>query len=349
MMKQKRLRVALLGCWHVHAADYVRQARAIDAVDLVSAWDADDGRLNDFAPRFGLRAVPKLDEILGDPAIDGVIVTTSTAEHRQVITSAAINRKHVFTEKVIAATYRDARDIVAACDASGVTLTVSLPRLYENYALTIQRLLGGRELGELTNGRIRLSHEGLLPSADHPEGWLPKHFMSASEAQGGSLIDFGVHPLYLLHLFLGEAESVQAMYGHHTGAAVEDFGVVTIKYKNGAIGVVETGLVNPDRYFGIELHGTKALLGFGTPFNNKLTLSAGEHGDRGAWREVAMDAAMPVPLQQWVGTILNSDEKTLKTNRENNDYALALSALVEAANTSAASGQRISLSSITGA
>jgi 1,5-anhydro-D-fructose reductase (1,5-anhydro-D-mannitol-forming) len=349
MTKQKRLRVALLGCWHVHAADYVRQARAIDTIDLVGVWDADSGKLNDFAPRYDLRAIPELDDILEDPAIDGVIVTTSTAEHRQVITAAAMNRKHVFTEKVIAATSKDARDIVSACDASGITLTVSLPRLYENYALTIQRLLGERELGELTNGRIRLSHEGLLPSADHPEGWLPKHFMSASEAQGGSLIDFGVHPLYLLHLFLGEAESVQAMYGHHTGAAVEDFGVVTIKFKSGAIGVVETGLVNPDRFFGIELHGTKALLGFGTPYHNKLVVSAGEHGDRGAWREVAMDAAMPLPLQQWVGTILNSDGKTLKANRENINYALALSALVEAANTSAASGQRISLSSITGA
>ena len=83
-----------------------------------------------------------LAELLARPDVDGVIVTTRTTAHRDVIIAAAEAGKHVFTEKVLALTPTEAREIVDAVDRRAVKLVVSLPRLSHGYTLAIREILG---------------------------------------------------------------------------------------------------------------------------------------------------------------------------------------------------------------
>ena len=170
------IRIAMISFWHVHAHDYLRQARENPATEIVAVWDENPQRGRTEATALGVRFYEHLDELLKQPDIDAVIIDTPTSIHRDVMVAAALAGKHMFTEKVVATTLHECHEILAAVEKSGVKLAVSLPRLYHGYTLAIQQIVEQKVLGELTLVRTRLSHSGALRSPDRPNGWLPAHF-----------------------------------------------------------------------------------------------------------------------------------------------------------------------------
>jgi 1,5-anhydro-D-fructose reductase (1,5-anhydro-D-mannitol-forming) len=336
------LKLALLGFWHVHAKDYSKDAKNHPNTEVVVAWDEDKSLGQREATKYGLPFAEGLEDVLASD-IDGVIVTTPTSSHHQVLTAAAKAGKHIFTEKVVAATLKENNDIIKAVNKAGVKLVISLPRLNSGSTVAIQKIIGAGTLGQLTQVRVRLSHDGALPneqSASHQKiktGWLPEHFYNLHEAAGGAMIDLGCHPMYLTRLFLGMPEAVSANYGYITKREVEDNAVVTLHYPNGAIGVVEAGFVNPRSPFSIEVHGKEGSLLYGTPDAKLLVRTTKQD----TWQEVTASANQPTAFEQWVSHIQNNTVAT-----ENISLATDLSALMEAANLSAKAKQAVALQSL---
>jgi 1,5-anhydro-D-fructose reductase (1,5-anhydro-D-mannitol-forming) len=327
------IRIAILSFWHVHARDYARQAQAHPRTEIVAAWDEDPARGAAKAAELGASFHEDLAELLARDDVDGVVVTTPTNAHRDVIVAAAQAGKHVFTEKVLAPTPAESRQIMDAIERAGVRLTVSLPRLSDSYTVAIRRILAEGQLGELTLARTRLSHDGALPP-----GWLPAQFFDLEQARGGALIDLGCHPMYLTRLFLGGMpESVAATYGHVTGREVEDNAVAVLRYPTGAIGLAEAGFVNRHSPFTIEVHGTEGSLLYGTP-DARLLIASGAGGRDEGWSEVQLPEPVPSPFDQWVSHI---EQGTTAT--ENIALALDLTTLMDAANRSAKTGEAIRL------
>lgn len=321
------IRVAMLSFWHVHAGDYARQATEHPETEIVAVWDEIPERGQREAQSRGARFYESLDELLAQPDIDAVIVDTPTVMHRDVMVKAANAGKHIFTEKVIAPTLKEANEILDAVNKAGVKFIVSLPRLNDNYTLAIQDILSQGLLGQLTQARVRLSHNGATA------GWLPEHFYSLEECAGGALIDLGCHPVYLTRLFLGLPESVSAHYGYVTGKEVEDNAVSILKYNNGALGIAEAGFVNSHSPFSIEIHGTDGTLMYGTP-ENKLLLRTNQN--REGWVEIELPAHRQSAFHQWVEHIKNNT-----TADENIELAMDLTKLMEAANESVRRNQAI--------
>lgn len=327
------LRVALLSFWHVHARDYARQATAHPDTEIVAAWDEDPERGKAQAAELGVDFHTDLAELLARGDVDSVIVDTPTAIHRDVIVAAAEAGKHVFTEKVLALTVAECEAVLAAVERAGVVLTLSLPRLNDPYTLAIREVLASGQLGEVTLVRTRLSHNGAVG-----DGWLPAHFFDPEPTGGGALVDLGCHPMYLAQLFLGGLpESVHATYGHVTGRAVEDNAVATLRYPNGAIGVVEAGFSNRHSPFTIEVHGTEGSLLFGTP-EARLLVRSPAHEDGARWVELPLPDAAPSAYEQWVGHIQQGTRAT-----ENVSRGVDLTRLMEAANRSAAGNAPVRL------
>jgi 1,5-anhydro-D-fructose reductase (1,5-anhydro-D-mannitol-forming) len=319
------IRVAMLSFWHVHAADYAKQAAEHPETEIVAVWDEIPERGRKEAEERGVRFYENLDELLARTDIDAVIVDTPTNRHRDVMVAAAKAGKHIFTEKVIAPTLKEAEEIVSAVEASGVKLTVSLPRLNDGYTLAIQNILDRGLLGRLTQVRVRLAHNGATA------GWLPEHFYNLEQCGGGAMIDLGCHPMYLTRLFLGMPEKVSASYGYVTGKRVEDNAVTILQYANGALGIVEAGIVNAFSPFTIEVHGTEGSLLYGTP-EEKLYFRTAKIGDAhsGEWNLEPVDDHFPSAFDQWVGHIKNGS-----TAVENIRLAMDLTRLMEASNLSA--------------
>jgi 1,5-anhydro-D-fructose reductase (1,5-anhydro-D-mannitol-forming) len=320
----KPLRVAVLGFWHVHARDYARQTQAHPGTELVGVWDDDVTLGQAGADQFGVPFTQDLDALLSE--VDAVTITTPTNEHRDVMVRVANAGKHIFTEKLLAPTVAEAEEILAAADASDAKVVVSLPRLSHGYTQAISEVIASGELGQVTYGRVRLSHDGAVPR-DGAEGWLPQRFFDQKAAIGGALTDLGCHPVYLTQLFLGaQPDSVSAIYRSVNGRGLEDNAVVTVGYGDQKVGVIEAGFTSRNP-FTIEIFGTESSLTYTDAGN---ILQVGE-------RQVPVPEHNQDPFGQWVDHINNGTRAD-----ENLSRAVELTRLVVAANEAAEQGRTIS-------
>ncbi|MBW5447158.1 gfo/Idh/MocA family oxidoreductase [Cohnella sp. CFH 77786] len=326
------IRIGKISYWHVHAEDYTKQVLEHSETELAAIWDEEPARGRGKAEKYGVPYFESLDEMLSQGDIDAVVVDAPTNLHRDVMLKAANAGKHIFTEKVVAATYREVRDILQAVEEAGVKLTVSLPRLYDGYAAAVERVLAEGLLGKLTMARARLSHNGATA------GWLPPHFFSLEQCRGGALIDLGCHPMYLVRRFLGVPDSVSATYGYVTGKEVEDNAVAVLQYGNGAVGIVEAGFVNSHSPFSIELHGTDGTLLYGFP-DDRMLLRSSLLGN--GWDAVPLPAGRPTAFSQWIDHIRQGT-----VAEDNVTMAVDLTRLMEAANRSALENRPIKLSEL---
>ncbi|MBA3943573.1 MAG: Gfo/Idh/MocA family oxidoreductase [Herpetosiphonaceae bacterium] len=334
------IRIGLLSFWHVHARDYARQAVEHPDTEIVAAWDENPERGREQAKVYGARFHESLDDFLAQSDIDAVIADAPTTMHREVLVKAAQAGKHIFTEKVLAATLADCNAIVKAVEESGVKLVVSLRELFNAYPGAIKQIIDDGLLGTVTMIRVRDAHDGAVPLPDRPDGWLPAHFFNVAETAGGALIDLGCHPMYLSRFFGGLPDSVTAHYGHVTGHAVDDNAVAILGYANGALGIVETAFVSKFSPFSIEISGTKGSLHCNAR-DGQLTLRSTETSSEWVARDIP--AKGPSAFETWVTHIQNGTTAT-----ENIAQAVDLTRLMEAANRSAAAHTPIRLADLNG-
>ncbi|MBB6732623.1 Gfo/Idh/MocA family protein [Cohnella zeiphila] len=326
------IRIAILSYWHVHAKDYARQAAQHPDAAITALWDEDPVRGRAQAEALGVPYYGNLEELLAKPDIDAVIVTAPTTMHREVLTAAAEAGKHIFTEKVLAPTVRECREILKAVRRKGVRLMVSLPRLHAPFALAAKEAIGQGKLGELTLVRARLSHRGAL------SGELPDYFFLPEQTAGGAMIDLGCHPMVVTRLLLGMPESVSASYGYITGRDVEDNAAAVLRYPGGALGIVEAGFASRSPFL-LEAHGTEGSLTFSA--HSRKMIVAGTASGAGTLEEWPLPDAPPSPMDQWLSEIRSgtSDDR-------NAGFALDLTQLMEAANLSARADRAVRLSEI---
>ncbi|GGG62748.1 Gfo/Idh/MocA family protein [Paenibacillus radicis (ex Gao et al. 2016)] len=333
------LRIGKISYWHVHAWDYTKQAQEHPDTEIVAVWDEIPARGEEAAAKLDVPFYTDLNEMLGRDDIDAVIVDAPTSMHEEVMKAAAKAGKHIFTEKVIAATLKEVNAVLNEVKANQVKLTVSLPRLNDSYTLAIRDVLTQGLLGQVTLVRARLSHNGATAN------WLPEHFYNLEQCGGGALIDLGCHPMYLARLFLNELpEQVSAQFSYVTGKEVEDNAAVLLKTASGAVGIVEAGFVNDHSPFTIEIHGTKGSLLYGTPQDKLLLRSSVATGDAAQqWTEIPLPARRESAFDQWVRHI---QEGT--TADENIALAVDLTKLMEAANLAAKENRNIRLDELEG-
>jgi 1,5-anhydro-D-fructose reductase (1,5-anhydro-D-mannitol-forming) len=326
------LRLALLGFWHVHAMDHVREAASHPGTEIVVAWDDDADRGRAAAAATGVEWVGRLDDVLARPDLDGVVVDTATSLHREVIVAAARAGKHVFTEKVLAASMAEVEEILGEVDRAGVVLGVSLTRLGEPYAQGIADLVAGGVLGTVTSSRVRIAHTGAL------SGFLPEQFFHPGEAVGGALLDLGAHPIYLSRLIHGRVpETVVAQLGHVTQQPLEDNASVLLAYPGGTLGVAEVSFVGTS-FTGIEVHGTEASAVYSSADGRLLVRGSGRTD---TWCDHPLPPALPSPFRQWVDAV-----RAGSSDQENLGAAADLTRVMEAAYRSAERGCEISTSTM---
>src|SRR5579885_2805687 len=103
-----RIAVAGFGYW---GPNYARVVNELPSACLVAVCDRSEDALGFAAERLGdVRLTTELDDVVGDPDVDAIIVATPTTTHFEVARRALEAGKDVLCEKPLAAT-------VAECDA----------------------------------------------------------------------------------------------------------------------------------------------------------------------------------------------------------------------------------------
>ena len=82
---------------------------------VAAVWDEDPARGEQWARELGVDFIADYATLLARSDIDGVVVTSPTNRHRDLIVGAAQAGKHVFTEKVLATRLADAHAIATPC------------------------------------------------------------------------------------------------------------------------------------------------------------------------------------------------------------------------------------------
>lgn len=330
------IKTALLSKWHVHAQEYAEEAIQNEHITLTHVWDEQKERGKAWAEELGLTFEEEIDNIFSNPEIDAVIVASPTSMHKEIINKAARNGKHIFTEKVLAETEADAAAILQEVEKHGVKLMISLPRLSADYYLYAQQVVDKGLLGRLTTIRCRLSHNGSVPTKQHPDGWLPKHFYDKELCGGGAFIDLGAHPIYLTNRLGGKAKAVTARFNQTYGHEVDDNAVVIVEYQSGALGILETGFVSTGSPFQLEVYGTEGTLMIedGAIRIKSINLEDGWHSPSAA--ELPTNA--PSAISQWVLEI-KTGEKADITHHD----AYLLTLINDVARRSNEEGRRIEI------
>ena len=311
------LKVAMLSRWHVHAGGYAKELQARPDVKITVVWDEEPEKGREFATNLGVDFEACLDTVLARADVDAVCVNAATNIHRDVMVKAARAGKHIFTEKVLAATAAEAADIRKAVEESGVKFCISFPHRTMPHNLMAKKVMEDEMLGEVTYLRVRNAHNGASA------GWLPAHFYDEVQCCGGAMMDLGAHPMYLIPWLMGKPSEVSSAFTYVTGHAVEDNAVSVMKYPSGAIAVSETGFVSSDSPFVLEIYGTAgSLMIVG---GDVRLISASTTG--GKWETVTdLPKPLPSPINQFVDGVLYGKEIVFGM-----DDAVQLSEVMEAA------------------
>jgi len=115
-------RIALVGCGNI-AARYAASITAADGLELAGATDLDPRRAEALVAKHGGIAYPTLEAVLADGAVETVVNLTVPETHARVTAAALQAGKHVHSEKPLALSYREARELVELAGRRDVRLS----------------------------------------------------------------------------------------------------------------------------------------------------------------------------------------------------------------------------------
>ena len=286
------INIALVGTWHVHFHGYAKEVENNPNCKITALWDNDITKGKEKAEEFNCEFVENYDELLKRDDVDAVMVCTSTNLHHEVIKKAAQAKKHIFTEKVLCFTEADALDVAKAVKENNVKFLISFPWRGKGDFIWMKDAVDSGLIGQVNYCRMRNAHNGTLA------GWLPETFYDPETCGGGAMMDLGAHSMYILNWLLGEPQKASSAFTNVRVKTVEDNAVTVLTYKNGAIGVSETGFVAPNNPFELEIVGDKGTILAGG-FLNKLCYNV---GDGWIFPNTPKDKERPIDL--WVSSIV---------------------------------------------
>lgn len=227
-----KLRVGIVGLGGVGAI-HLEAYRASRAVEVVAAAEIDPARLEAAQARHDFKAYADYKEMLTGESIDLVVVATPVSTHEAVTIAAAKAGHHVLCEKPLAVEVAQAKRMIAACKAAGVTLFYGatyrqLPALRAARDLVVQGAIGEvRLMREQEVGGTGPEGRQVMGFAHYPQG--------GPGGSGFGLVDHGIH---LIDAFGWLSRStVETVFGRGNISGAEAFPeYLLMNFRNGALG-----------------------------------------------------------------------------------------------------------------
>ena len=244
--------------WGLIGASTIAKSYMIGAINVqpnakvVAVMSSDPARARAYARDYSIEAAyGSVDDLLADPNVDAVYISTTNEHHKPQALAAAASGKHVLCEKPLALTVADAREVVAACAAAGVTMGTNHHLRNAAVHRKVRELILGGAIG--TPLAARVFHAVFLPSA--LQGWR----VNRPEAGGGVILDITVHDADTLRFVLNaepvEATAMTASQGMASeGLADAVMGV--LRFDNGVLAQFHDAFIIRHTETGLEVHGT---------------------------------------------------------------------------------------------
>lgn len=228
------VRIGLVGLGRIGRVHAANLAGRIPGARLVRMVDADEAVVRHAAPK-GVEWSTRYEDLLEDPEIEAIIVASPTPLHAEMAEAAAAAGKHVFCEKPVSLDLERSLQITEAVRKAAVMMQVGFQRRFDpDYRAAHQKISAGH-IGEVYLFRTSL-RDMRSPGFDYIKD------------SGGFFADVTVHDFDAARWLVGEVSEVTAV-----GAALSDPGfeeaddidnaVITLRFANGALGVIDNSRV----------------------------------------------------------------------------------------------------------
>ncbi len=266
MSDSPTFRIALVGCGRI-SQNHFDAIRRVDGLELAAVCDIVEERARAAGEAQQVPWFTNLEKMLGTVPCEVVAIATPSSLHPAHGVLAARAGKHVVSEKPMATSLAGADELVKACDDHGVHLFVVKQNRLNATVQLVKRALDKGRFGRLymANATVRWSRP--------QEYYDQAPWRGTWEFDGGAFMNQASHYVDLIQWLVGPVESVMAKTATLARRIeAEDSGAAILKFRNGAIGVLEvTMLTFPKNYEGsITLLGEKGTVKVGGTAVNRI-------------------------------------------------------------------------------
>jgi predicted dehydrogenase len=230
-----------LGYWGPNLA---RNLQERPETELAGLCDLDRERLERVGKRYpAATCYRSLDEMLSDPGIEAVAVATPVSTHHPIASASLRAGKHVFVEKPLASSSREAASLIELAEHEGLVLMPGHTFLYSPPVAMIRELIRAGELGEIyfiSTSRVNLG----LHQPDASVAW-----------------DLGPHDFSILRYWLEETPS--HAHAHARSCifpGVPDVAFISLDFPSGTIAHVELSWLAPSKLRRTAIVGSRKMV-----------------------------------------------------------------------------------------
>lgn len=253
-MKDNKIGFGIVGIG-VISVTHAAALAALDDACLVACFNKNMEKAQKWADAHDCKAYDDYAAMLADPDIDAVCICTPSGSHLEPALQAIRAGKHVLIEKPMEIT----EERVQALTDEAKKYNVVICGIFQSRFMDAAKLLKSA----IDEGRF-----GTLTLADAQFKWFRKQEYYDSGAWrgtwdidgGGVFMQQGIHAIDLLIYLMGDAEEVSAYTATraHERIEVEDVAVATVRFKSGALGIIEgTTGAYPGSLKRIEICGSR--------------------------------------------------------------------------------------------
>jgi predicted dehydrogenase len=271
------------------------EGRGFENFSVGGSYDIAEAR-QQFARDHGLKAYGSLEELLGDPAVDIVLVSVPNELHKPMVLKVLEAGKHVVCEKPAALSSAELKEMIDASRKAGKVFAVHQNRRWDEDYLAAKKIYDEKILGEVFRVESRV----------HGSRGIPGDWRGLPEHGGGMVLDWGVHILdQALQMIPGKVKKVYATFTHVTNELVDDGFYAELTFENGLVYLAEVGtsnFINLPRWYILGRDGTALMEDF-TPTGKIVRVTDWSKNDA-------------VPIRTAAGLTKTMAPRTAETIRE---------------------------------
>ncbi len=271
MDKTPKIRVGVIGTGRIGKLHIEHIAQDIPEADLVALCSLDRPSMENLAEQFNVpQTIDDYTELLADPRIDAVLITSATNTHVEISQAAAKAGKHIFCEKPIALDLREIDETLAIVEKAGVKFQVGFQRRFDASFMRVREAVASGKIGEPHIMRIT-SRDPAPPPIEY------------IEVSGGIFLDMTIHDFDMARYLIGdEVVEIYATGDVRVDPEIGEAGdidtaVITGRFRNGVIATIDN---SREAVYGydqrVEVFGSKGMVTVANPLTDTVTFSGSE-------------------------------------------------------------------------
>lgn len=231
------VRWGILGCGNVAETKSGPGFQKARHSELIAVMRRDSEKAADFARRHRVpRFYDHSDDLIKDPQVDAVYISTPPSSHSQLALKVAAARKPCLVEKPMAMTHSECMAMTRAFQKAEVPLFVAYYRRALPRFLKVRELLKNQIVGQISS--VRITHYDPLVLGEACQDWRFNPVISG----GGLFMDLASHGLDLLDFLIGPIKTVSGLAVNTGGSyTAEDVTAICFEFECGIVG---TGIWN---------------------------------------------------------------------------------------------------------